>query len=240
MLTLFIRTLIVYFLMFAVLRLMGKRQISDMQPFDLAVTLLIANLASLPMADPAIPLLYGVIPILVLFLLHKTVARASLKSERIRRLVCGSPLVVIDNGVLCETVMRAANYNISDLVEQLRLKDVFSLSRVEYAILETNGSLSVVLKGEERPPSVGDLGLEPSEECIAELLIMDGKLHHRSLEKAGLSVDDLKKLLTKHGIEKVSDCFFALTDNDGMLRIQKKEKKGSDVCMISMKGGGKK
>ena len=135
--TLFIRTLIVYTLMFAVLRLMGKRQINEMQPFDLAVTLLIANLASIPMSEPAVPLFYGLVPIIGLFIVQRLVAHASLKSERIRRLVCGSPLTVIENGTVREDVMRSASYSLSDLTEQLRLKDVFSLSEVEYAILET-------------------------------------------------------------------------------------------------------
>ncbi|MBQ7060573.1 MAG: DUF421 domain-containing protein, partial [Clostridia bacterium] len=109
--TLLVRTLVIYLLTFAVLRLMGKRQISDMQPFDLTVTLLIANLASLPMGDPGAPLLYGVIPILTLFILHRFVAWSSLKSEGLRRFVCGNPLIVIRKGVVQENVMRAASYS---------------------------------------------------------------------------------------------------------------------------------
>lgn len=120
MLTLFIRTLLVYIFMFVVLRLMGKRQLSDMQPFDLAITLLIANLAALPMSDPAIPLLYGVVPIIAMFALHRLISFMSLKSEKLRKLVCGSPLVMISGGVVREDAMRAANYSLFDLAEQLR------------------------------------------------------------------------------------------------------------------------
>ena len=118
MLTLFIRTLLVYIFMFVVLRLMGKRQLSDMQPFDLAITLLIANLAALPMSDPAIPLLYGVVPIIAMFALHRLISFMSLKSEKLRKLVCGSPLVMISGGVVREDAMRAANYSLFDLAEQ--------------------------------------------------------------------------------------------------------------------------
>ena len=153
MLTLFIRTLLVYIFMFVVLRLMGKRQLSDMQPFDLAITLLIANLAALPMSDPAIPLLYGVVPIIAMFALHRLISFMSLKSEKLRKLVCGSPLVMISGGVVREDAMRAANYSLFDLAEQLRMKDVFSISQVEYAILETDGGLSVLMKGPFQNPT---------------------------------------------------------------------------------------
>mgnify|MGYP003248231303 CR=1 FL=1 len=168
MLTLFIRTLLVYIFMFVVLRLMGKRQLSDMQPFDLAITLLIANLAALPMSDPAIPLLYGVVPIIAMF------ALMSLKSEKLRKLVCGSPLVMISGGVVREDAMRAANYSLFDLAEQLRMKDVFSISQVEYAILETDGGLSVLLKGPFQTPTNEGLKLESEKAMPALLLICDG------------------------------------------------------------------
>lgn len=165
MLTLFIRTLLVYIFMFVVLRLMGKRQLSDMQPFDLAITLLIANLAALPMSDPAIPLLYGVVPIIAMFALHRLISFMSLKSEKLRKLVCGSPLVMISGGVVREDAMRAANYSLFDLAEQLRMKDVFSISQVEYAILETDGGLSVLLKGPFQTPTNEGLKLESEKPC---------------------------------------------------------------------------
>lgn len=227
--TLFIRTLIVYLFMFAVIRLMGKRQISDMQPFDLAVTLLIANLASLPMGDPSTPLLYGVIPMSALFILHKLVAKASLKSEGIRRFVCGSPLVVIARGVVREDVMRAANYSLNDLYEQLRLKDVFAVSTVEYAILETNGSLSVLLKGPFQQPNNEKLQLESDRASPAVMLIMDGKLHRQALREAGITEKKLLELLAAHGISSVRECFFAQLDSAGMLHAQKKRRKGFEA-----------
>lgn len=127
MLTLFIRTLLVYIFMFVVLRLMGKRQLSDMQPFDLAITLLIANLAALPMSDPAIPLLYGVVPIIAMFALHRLISFMSLKSEKLRKLVCGSPACYGFRRGCARGCMRAANYSLFDLAEQLRMKDVFSI-----------------------------------------------------------------------------------------------------------------
>ncbi|MBR6006440.1 MAG: DUF421 domain-containing protein [Clostridia bacterium] len=227
--TLFVRTLIVYTLMFAVLRLMGKRQISDMQPFDLAVTLLIANLATVPMSDPTVPLLYGVIPILALFTVHRAVSFLSLKSERVRKLVCGNPVVIISKGEVCEKAMRAANYSLSDLIEQLRLKDVFSVAAVEYAILETNGSLSVLLKSAEQTPTNGRLGLLSGEEKPAAMLVMDGRIHPDELRKAGVDEKRLRAALKAVGIASPEECFFASLDAEGTFTAQRKEKTGSSA-----------
>ena len=237
--TLFIRTLIVYTLMFAVLRLMGKRQINEMQPFDLAVTLLIANLASIPMSEPAVPLFYGLVPIIGLFIVQRLVAHASLKSERIRRLVCGSPLTVIEKGMVREDVMRSANYSLSDLTEQLRLKDVFSLSEVEYAILETNGSLSVLLKGENRQPTNGDLKLSVGSSKPAVMLIADGRLDENALADAELDREKLEKLLKQKGIAGAKNCLFAMLDSNGELFAQKKRgstERGGGARSISLRG----
>ena len=187
MITLFSRTVITYLLVFAVMRLMGKRQLSDMQPFDLVVTLLIADVASAPISDTAIPLLYGAVPILALFLMHRLVSFLALKSERIRTLVCGSPVVVVAKGVVIEEALKAANFSLSDLLEQLRLKDVFSLSEVEYGILETNGSLSVLKKepGKSPRPSV--------------VLVSDGNTKKKALSSLGYDVKWLGKKLAALG-----------------------------------------
>ena len=126
MLTLFIRSIIIYIFMFAVIRLMGKRQLSDMQPFDLVVTLLIANLASVPTSDPSVPLVYGVVTILGLFIMQRLVAFISLKSEKMRKIICGDPLVVISKGLVREDVMKAANYLPSSCV--IRMFSRFQMS----------------------------------------------------------------------------------------------------------------
>ena len=216
MFTLFMRTVVIYLLVFAVLRLMGKRQISDMQPFDLVITLLIADVAAVPVSDSAIPLLYGVIPILTLFVIHRLAAHFALRSNGIRDLVCGKPVVVIEKGVLCEDAMRAANYTLGDLTEQLRIKDVFSLSEVEYGILETNGSLSVLpkQKNAQAPrarPSV--------------MLISDGKIVRRSLSALGYDEVWLMGKLSSVGIRQVSRCLFAALEPDGRIHVQEKQRK---------------
>lgn len=221
--TLFLRTIIVYTLVFTVLRLMGKRQISDMQPFDLVITLLIADVAAVPVSDSAIPLMYGVIPILSLFVLHRTVAHIALKSDRVRRLVCGKPVIIIAKGVIMEDAMRAANYNLADLTEQLRLKDVFSFSQVEYGILETNGSLSVLLKAEQPEFKT----VRPSI-----LIVSDGKKTVSSLSFLGYDERWLDRKLEKPGI-KVKDCLFIALEPDGKLHVQEKQRGRSKPPRVS-------
>ena len=239
--TLFVRTLIVYTLMFTVLRLMGKRQISDMQPFDLAVTLLIANLASIPMSDPTTPLLYGVIPIIGLFVVHRLVSFAALKSERIRGVVCGSPLFIISKGTVLEDVMRAANYSLDDLTEQLRLKDVFSVSLVEYAILETNGSLSVLLKSGAQTPTNGQLGVAEEKVKPALMLVADGRPNRDALRSAGVDEKKLRSVLGSLGVGAVEDCLYASVDADGVLTAQKKlKRRGEKAEAVSVRIGGEK
>ena len=232
--TLFVRTLLVYFLMFVVLRLMGKRQINEMQPFDLAVTLLIANLASLPMGDTAIPLLYGIIPIVALFIVQRLVSFASLKSEKLRKLVCGSPVVIVSHGVVCESAMKSANYSLSDLYEQLRLKDVFSLSDVEYAILETNGSLSVMLKSEKQQPSREDLGLSAESSAPSVILVMAGKLHKHAVRASGIEEKTLCEALRRMGAGSAEKCFYAALDADGTLHAQQKEKFVEEARVLTL------
>lgn len=208
MLTLFLRTIIVYTAVAAVLRLMGKRQISDMQPFDLVATLLIADAASSPLSDASIPLLNGVIPVLALFILHQAASFLSLRSRWIRRLVCGSPVIVISDGMILEEAMKASNLTLCDLTEQLRTKDVFSITEVAYGILETNGSLSVLKKTSGGTPS--------------QLLVSDGKLEREELENAGIDEASLRNRLKKIGV-KPEDCLYASLESDGLLAVQTKQ-----------------
>lgn len=208
MITLFSRTIITYLIVFAVMRLMGKRQLSDMQPFDLVVTLLIADVASVPISDMGIPLFYGIIPILALFLLHRLVSFAALKSDRIRTLVCGKPVILIADGVIQEDALRAASCTISDLTEQLRLKDVFSLSEVSYCLLETNGSLSVMKKqdGKRNRPSV--------------MLVCDGRTRKDALRLVNMDEKALNKKLKRIGVASPKDLIYACIDDDGTLYAQ--------------------
>ena len=240
MITLFVRTIIIYLTVFAVVRLMGKRQISDMQPFDLVVTLLIADAASEPISETSMPLMYGIIPILALFLLHKSVAFLSLKSDGIRTLVCGKPVILISKGIVLENALRATSYTLGDLTEQLRIKDVFSISEVEYGILETNGSLSVLKKDEQKnaQQSQQGKGAKGNRNRPSVLLVADGKVRDKALAAVGMDADSLTNHLKALKIRDVSTVFFACLDSDGTLNIQTKLKKGeSNPKLKSMKVG---
>ena len=229
MLTLFLRGVIIYLLVFTVIRLSGKRQISDLQPFDLVITLLIADLAAEPVADPAIPLSYGVVPILALFLVQQFVAYLSLKSERVRAAVCGKPIVIIANGCVQEQMLKEARYTLNDLFEQLRQKEVFDITEIAYAILETNGSLSILRKGEVQTPSYTAFKLNPPKTELTEMLIMDGKIHSRALQKVGRSERWLKDMLQRMGYQDPKQVLFASMNADGKLHVQGKERYGSHI-----------
>lgn len=230
MFILFLRAIILYVLIFMVIRLMGKRQISELQPFDLVFTLLIADLASDPIADTSIPLVYGIIPILALFLLQQLAAWGSLKSERVRKLLAGKPQVLISKGKVQEEVMRSSCYSLSDLMEQLRNKDVFDISDVAYAIIETDGSLSVMLKGDQHAPTLKDLNLKPHADRLPEMLVLDGKTHHKALKHCGCTDSWLHEQLNAMGYASAKEVFFASLSPDGTLHAQGYEKLGGRMC----------
>ncbi len=233
MFVLFVRAVILYLLVFTVIRLMGKRQISDLQPYDLIMTLLIADLASEPAANTGIPLLYGIVPIIALFLVQQVISTLSLKSEKMRAVICGVPLIVINRGVVQEKVLRDARYTLSDLMEQLRSKDVFELSAVEYAILETNGGLSVLLKGPVRNPTLQDLQLPSPAAALPSILIQDGNVHPEALTLAGRDEPWLMRQLARIGVKSPKQVFLALLNEDGILHAQLKAREGSLVRFVS-------
>src|SRR5690554_1126008 len=158
------RTLLLYLLVVITMRLMGKRQIAQLEPFELVIAIMIAELAVIPMQDRDIPLINGVIAIVTLLFVQVTFSVISLRSIRFRSLLDGRYSVIIANGIIQEAEMRKARYNLDELLEQLRLKSVFDLADVEYAILETSGELSVLLKSRKRPATPEDLKLDTTYE----------------------------------------------------------------------------
>ncbi|MDR1620536.1 MAG: DUF421 domain-containing protein [Clostridiales bacterium] len=232
MLTLFLRAIILYILVFVVIRLMGKRQISELQPFDLVFTLLIADLASNPIGDTGIPLVYGIIPILALFLMQQSISYLSLKSERARTIFAGKPQILIARGVLREDVMRKSSYSINDLMEQLRAKDVFDISDVSYAIIETNGTLSVMLRGNKQRPDMSDFALQPHNDDLAEVVVCDGIIHEDALALKGHDKDWLNRQLRLMGFKSPRDIFFAMLSPNGDLYAQACARRGGLVRVL--------
>jgi len=162
----FARTIILFLLVMIVIRVMGKRQIGELQPFELVLAIMIAELATVPMEDKEIPLINGIIPILTLLLLQVAITFISLKSDKLRGVISGTPSVLIENGKIIESELRKLRYNLTDLLEQLRLKNFPNIADVEYAILETSGELSIIPKSQKRPVTPEDLNIPTSYEGL--------------------------------------------------------------------------
>jgi uncharacterized membrane protein YcaP (DUF421 family) len=222
MLLVIIRTIILYATTVLLLRVMGKRQIGQLQPYELVVIIMISELAAIPMQNTGIPLLSGLIPIFILVAAQVTLSYISLKSERARGVICGTPSIVIENSRIVEDELRRLRLNLNDLLEQLRLKNVSDISDVEYAILETSGQLSVILKSGKRPVEPQDLKISPEYEGLPITLIIDGQVIKENLKKVDLDLIWLQNELGKYGIKNVKDVFFASLDAHKQLYYQLK------------------
>lgn len=221
-LVVFTRTLVLYTIVVIAMRVMGKRQIGQLQPFELAIAIMISELASVPMQNTGIPLVNGVVPILTLLIAQLIISFVSLKSVKARGIICGRPSILIENGIILEDNLKNEMYTINDLLEQLRIKDTPNISDIEFAILETNGQISVIPKSQKRPVSPEDLQLTTKYEGLPLDLIVDGTVINNNLKKANLGERWLKQQLGKFGIEKIKDVLFASLDSQGNLYCQKK------------------
>ncbi|MBO8129318.1 MAG: DUF421 domain-containing protein [Peptococcaceae bacterium] len=222
MLLVIIRTLILYALVVVIMRLMGKRQIGQLQPFELVVIIVLSALVAIPMADTGIPLINGIIPILTLLVAQGTLSYITLKSTKARGVVCGTPSVVIRNGKIVSEELERLRYNINDLLEQLRTKNFPNIADIEFAILETNGQLSVIPKSQKRPVCPEDLQIPTQYEGLPVTLIIDGKVNESSLKDINLSIDWLRKELGRFGITDLKKVLFASLDTTGKLFYQLK------------------
>ncbi len=218
-----IRTVILYVFIIVMLRLMGKRQIGDMQPSELVVTLVVANLASIPMQNTSQPLLSGIAPVLALVSLELGVSVLMMKSRSLRRLVCGSPVVVIEDGRLLQKQMKRLRLTTDDLCAQLRQQNIFSLEDVQYCIMETNGILSVLEKPHKRKPCADDLDILIPDKKIEAVAVSDGEILKTSLDLCGHSEDDVFNILNSNNID-LDEVFLMTLDGNGSYRIIKKEK----------------
>lgn len=225
MLIIVVRTLILYTLVVVALRVMGKREIAQLQPFELVVLLMISDLAVIPSENVGIPLLSGIIPILVLLSANLTLAWITLKSEKARDIICGTPSILIRRGEIVEEELRKNCYNLTDLLEELRIKNVPNIADVEYAILENNGELSVFPKAQKRPTIPEDFHITPQYEGLPLTIIMDGKLNSKNLQQSDKDLNWLKWELKKQAIDKVEDVLIASLDSSGILFTQAKQRK---------------
>ena len=194
----FFRALLLYFLLLVVIRLMGKRQIGQMEPTEFVVTMLAANLAAIPMEELGVPLYTGVVPMLTVLGAELLLAKLSMRSIPIRRLLCGKPVILIENGHILQDNLRRTRVTLDELMGHLREKDVLDLTAVQYAILETNGNLSVFPYPAELPASARDAGIVPRKQYLPVTIIEDGVLLHENLEKSGKDQAWVRQILGEH------------------------------------------
>ena len=217
MIIVFLRTIILYSIVVVVMRIMGKRQIGQLQPFELVVAIMISELAAVPMQDTAIPLVNGIIPIA-----QMTLSYISMKSIHARGIICGTPRILIGDGKIREDNLRKEMYTMNDLLEQLRTVNISNIADVEFAILETNGQLSVIQKSQKRPVTAEDLNISTKYEGLPLDLIIDGRVLNKNLDKANLDETWLRNELLSKGINNFKEVLFASLDTAGELYLQAK------------------
>lgn len=220
MYTLFFRTVITYILLMGAMRLMGKRQLGELELSELVVTMLLSELASIPIADNTIPLTFSLIPITVLISLEIIISYLSLKSRNIKKVIGGSPSILINKGRICKTEMEKARLSLDELFSQLRLKDISDISDVEYAILEENGQVSVIPKMQARPATAGDLGIDEKEKGIVHTVVLDGQISQFNLSLTGHSRRWLKDQIKKRKC-RLQDVFLFSVDDAGNINFIK-------------------
>ena len=219
----FVRTIILYLLIIAGVRLMGKRQVGELEPSELVLSLIIADLASVPMQDYGIPLLTGVVPILTLLSVTMILSVLTMKSVRFRALLCGRPSIVVRNGTLDQQEMAKTRLTLDELLEELRGKGYTDLSQIKYAILETNGLLSILPYANQKPPTARDLKVSVEEGGLPQVVVSDGKLLERNLKLLGHDRPWLDKQLAQRGCRDISQVFLLLVDEADAVYFAKKE-----------------
>ena len=219
----FLRTIILYAFIIIGIRLMGKRQVGELEPSELVLALLIADLAAVPMQDFGIPLLTGLIPILTLLCLTMALSVLTMKSVKFRALLCGRPSIIVENGKLRQGEMKRNRFTLDELMEELRMKGVTDLSTVKYAILETNGQLSVLPFAAQKPPTAQDLDLHLPEPGLPVVMINDGRVITRNLHSRGLDEVWLNKQLQQRHVKRTQDVFLMTVDEANQVYLVEKE-----------------
>lgn len=222
MLITFFRAILLYILVLIVMRLMGKREIGQLQPFELAISIMIADLASIPMTDTGVPISNGIIPILGLLVMHLIISIINMKSIGAREVICGKPRILIYRGKINEQALKKERFTINELEERLRGNNIFNLGDVEYAILETSGQVTVIQKPEKRNTIPEDFNISPEYEGIPYDLVVDGKIMDKNLQLIGKNVEWLRKQVEKFKM-KPEEALVVTIDGKGQIFCQKKD-----------------
>ncbi len=196
-----IRTVLLYIFVITAIRIMGKRQLSDMQTSELVITMIIADIASIPMQNTSQPLLSGVIPVVILVCAEIFISILMLKLPKLRNLVCGKPEIIIENGKLNQTMLKGLRLTTEDLSVLLRQQGVFNIEDVQYCIIETNGQISVLLKPEKRTPTLGDMNLPAEDTGLETVVVSDGELLKASMEICSVDKEWIEKILARENMK---------------------------------------
>lgn len=219
-----IRTILLYIVIILAIRIMGKRQIGELQTSELVVTLLISDIAAIPMQNTEQSLLSGIVPILILIVCEIIISFLMLKRAGFRRIICGKPIVIISDGKINQSEMHRLRMSTEDLSEELRQQGIFNIEDVGFAIVETNGKLSVLKKPEKDIPTAEELGIKTNDKCLEVVVISDGEISKYSLKICGLNRDWLFDILKKENTE-LNDVFLMIANRQGEYKIIEKERK---------------
>ena len=224
MLMIFFRAVFLYLVLIATIRLLGKRQLGQLEPSEVAVTMLIADLASIPMQDTGIPLFSGLVPILTVLGVELVLSGIALRSVWARKLLCGKPVILMENGKILQENLRATRVTLDELTMQLREKDVLDLQTVQYAILETNGSVSVFVYPEHRPATAEEAKVEVQPQYLPVTIISDGRLLRNNLSVAGKDMQWLARQLRRRGVTQQQTWLLTVDGGDNVVFLPKEGK----------------
>lgn len=222
-----IRTVVLYLFIIVGIRLLGKHQIGQLEPSELVLTLIIADLASVPMQDNGIPLLSGLIPIVVLLCLSTIISVLCGKSIKFRALLCGRPSIMVENGQVVEAELKKNRLTLDELMEELRIQGYADFKSIKFALLETNGQLSVLPFAAEKPATAAQMGVSTQETGLPVVLISDGRLLEHNLKGLGYEEIWLEKQLAAHGLHSPRQAFLLTVDE------------GGNTCCVAKKEAGK-
>lgn len=214
MVIIFLRSIILYALVIFSIRLMGKRQIGELQPTELVITILISNIATLPLEDMETPLVVGVVPILSLVCFDVLMSYATLKSKKLRRAVTGSAKIIIRDGKIDQKVLRDLRFSADDLLTAIRSQNIFNINEVQFAIVETNGNISVYQKKSDQPVTNKDINIQADLNNPPDIIISEGVLCENGLNASGLGREWLSNILKKNVVD-IKDVFLLTADSNG-------------------------
>lgn len=219
MFTLFLRGMILYIVMIVVMRVLGRRQLGQFQPYEFAMTILLADVISAPMESVSTPLLHGLLPVSAMVIVHGVITLWSMRSDKVRAFVSGKPSVVISKGVIDQGELNRLCLSLSDLLEGLRGAGFLNPGEVGTAVVETNGTISAFPRSDLRPVQTGEMNLDPGYEGLPMILLMDGRVQPHNLTQSGHDEDWLRDILGQRGLNE-EGVYLASLDTQGRMLLQ--------------------